>query len=722
MEQMRRRGPVLATALAVLAVVVATSAAVWTVDRQERRETEDALRSTLRAMVQTLDLWAADQVRGVKAVAAEPRVREAVAALVAGRPAEVETWVKVASAIRGYSGYLIIDSEWRVIASDRAEVVGRPALFASDAVFTGRLRAEGAAITRPIPSVVPFPDAKGVVRIGAPTQFVCAWVAAAGNPGGALCFRVNPLRTFNVVLSDGQVGATGEAYAIDRQGRFVSPSRFEAELVETGLLEGGASSIFTIQARVPEERWSHGRVLLSVSPTAQLTPLAQAVIDQPAPSVHLEGRRGYRGVPVVGAAQWLPALDVGLLVTQDADEAWTALRYARRAILGLGGATVALLAVTGFVFARSRRQAEASDRRQRSILDNTSAAVVLKDRDGAYLVANQAWLRVLQRPESQVLGRKDEDVLPFEAATRRQALERQVLESGRAVEATEDWTIDGAVRHFLTVVFPVRGEANAVTGLGVISTDVTTQVESERRLEELSSNLERMVQERTAELAVSEERGRLILGAVTDGIFGVDAEGGVTFVNPAACAILGFTPEAVIGQYSHALFHHSHADGSPYPKEECPMGPPTAKARPASWTTRCSGRATGDRSRPSTARHRSGRTARWSARSSPSATSPRGRPPRRRCAGQGDGRGGHAPKSDFLANMSHEIRTPMNAIIGLSHLALKTHARRQAARLRRQGPQRRQHRCWASSTTSSTSRRSRRASSTSRRRTSGSTR
>jgi PAS domain S-box-containing protein len=30
-------------------------------------------------------------------------------------------------------------------------------------------------------------------------------------------------------------------------------------------------------------------------------------------------------------------------------------------------------------------------------------------------------------------------------------------------------------------------------------------------------------------------------------------------------------------------------------------------------------------------------------------------------------------KSMFLANMSHEIRTPMNAIIGLSHLALRTH-------------------------------------------------
>lgn len=30
-------------------------------------------------------------------------------------------------------------------------------------------------------------------------------------------------------------------------------------------------------------------------------------------------------------------------------------------------------------------------------------------------------------------------------------------------------------------------------------------------------------------------------------------------------------------------------------------------------------------------------------------------------------------KSEFLANMSHEIRTPMNAIIGMSHLALRTH-------------------------------------------------
>jgi two-component system, sensor histidine kinase and response regulator len=571
MQRSASWGPAIATALAVLAVAAATTAAVWLVDRQGRATLENSLRSNLRAMVQTLDMWAADQLSGVKAVVAEPRVRESLAQMAAGRPTDVESWARTALAIRGYAGYFVTDSEWRVVASDEAALVGRPAHFASDQAFTRRLRTETAAITRPLPSLTPRLDAKGVVRAGAPTQFVCAWIHPDGNQGGALCFRLDPLRTFDVVLTDGQTGATGEAYAIDREGRFLSPSRFEAELVETGLLEAGASSIFSVQARRPEARVSHGRIRLSVSPTAPLTGMAQAALSSLEPTVQLGGYADYRGVPVVGAAQWLPALDLGLVVKQDADEALAALHYAHRAIVSLGLATVALLLATGYVFARSRRQAEASERRQRSILDNTSSSVALKSRDGAYLVANQAWLRVLQRPESQVLGRRDEDLLPFEAASRRQALERQVLESGRPVEATEDWTVEGAVRHFLTVVFPVRAESNAVSGVGVTSTDITTQVESERRLEELSGNLERLVQERTAELATSEERGRLILGSVSDGIFGLDAEGRVSFVNPAACTILGLTPETTIGQSSHDLFHHSHPDGSPYPSGVCPM-------------------------------------------------------------------------------------------------------------------------------------------------------
>src|SRR5512137_226508 len=35
--------------------------------------------------------------------------------------------------------------------------------------------------------------------------------------------------------------------------------------------------------------------------------------------------------------------------------------------------------------------------------------------------------------------------------------------------------------------------------------------------------------------------------------------------------MLGFRAEELIGQPSHATFHHRHADGRAYPMEECPM-------------------------------------------------------------------------------------------------------------------------------------------------------
>lgn len=75
----------------------------------------------------------------------------------------------------------------------------------------------------------------------------------------------------------------------------------------------------------------------------------------------------------------------------------------------------------------------------------------------------------------------------------------------------------------------------------------------------------------TEERRQAEEQKRLILEASVEGIFGVDAEGDVTFVNPAACRMLGFTQEELLGQPSHAAFHHHHPDGTDYANEECPM-------------------------------------------------------------------------------------------------------------------------------------------------------
>ena len=64
---------------------------------------------------------------------------------------------------------------------------------------------------------------------------------------------------------------------------------------------------------------------------------------------------------------------------------------------------------------------------------------------------------------------------------------------------------------------------------------------------------------------------QLILDAAGEGIYGLDRDGRITFGNLAAFDIVGWHTDDVLGQRAHDVHHHSHADGSAYPREECPI-------------------------------------------------------------------------------------------------------------------------------------------------------
>lgn len=68
-----------------------------------------------------------------------------------------------------------------------------------------------------------------------------------------------------------------------------------------------------------------------------------------------------------------------------------------------------------------------------------------------------------------------------------------------------------------------------------------------------------------------ESDNQLILRAAGEGIYGVDGNGITTFVNPAAARMLGYTAEELVGHGMHATIHHSHADGTCYAAEQCPI-------------------------------------------------------------------------------------------------------------------------------------------------------
>lgn len=91
--------------------------------------------------------------------------------------------------------------------------------------------------------------------------------------------------------------------------------------------------------------------------------------------------------------------------------------------------------------------------------------------------------------------------------------------------------------------------------IGVINAalnrEIAERIQAETRSRELSKKME------------------LILNSAGEGIFGLDIEGNVTFVNTAAALMSGWQADEMVGRSHHDLVHHSYGDGSPHHPEDC---------------------------------------------------------------------------------------------------------------------------------------------------------
>jgi PAS domain S-box-containing protein len=73
-----------------------------------------------------------------------------------------------------------------------------------------------------------------------------------------------------------------------------------------------------------------------------------------------------------------------------------------------------------------------------------------------------------------------------------------------------------------------------------------------------------------SQLHESEERFRLAMVNVASGVYTLDLNGLVTYVNPAAEAMFGWTNAELLGRKMHDVTHYKHPDGSPFPASDCP--------------------------------------------------------------------------------------------------------------------------------------------------------
>ena len=71
-------------------------------------------------------------------------------------------------------------------------------------------------------------------------------------------------------------------------------------------------------------------------------------------------------------------------------------------------------------------------------------------------------------------------------------------------------------------------------------------------------------------LRESEERFRGAMNSMAEGLYMLDADGCVTYVNPSAEALLGWAGAELLGKKIHDVVHYKHPDGRPFPASDCP--------------------------------------------------------------------------------------------------------------------------------------------------------
>lgn len=354
----------------------------WFVRAKVERSIKAGLDSQLALIrdmeVSALRHWAAGQIATVTQLSREPAIRTNIIELAALNKSDSLTELELARApaairlqkafatlisVHGYAGFMVANRDQRVLVAGHPEIIGKKSLAGYDGFLPRVLQGE-AVLSRPFPSVALLPDENGQLRPGQPTMFAAAPVTDdKGAVVAALGLRLLPQSEFAHFLALARYGRTSETYAFDKSGRLMSPSRFEAQLKQVGLLPDSENShaMLNLELRNPGGDLT---TRYRANQPRNLQPLTLAVSNAVAgkTGADVEGYRDYRGVPVLGAWTWLPEFGMGIVTEVESTEAYQSLRILRISLWGLFS-LLALGSVVIFVFMLIMARLERAARR-----------------------------------------------------------------------------------------------------------------------------------------------------------------------------------------------------------------------------------------------------------------------------------------------------------------------------------------------------------------------
>ena len=247
--------------------------------------------------------------------------------------------------------------------------------------------------------------------------------------------------------------------------------------------------------------------------------------------VHPDDMDGVRAMFAVGPTAGAPAAETRW---RRKDGTWRWLEWTARRSADTGMTYGAARDVTDRHLARAAVRSGRA--RLQAIVDHSPSGIFVKDLEGRYVLASEAFLERLGMRREDVLGRTATEIWPG-YLEQREDEDIEVLEGSGAV--TRDVVVELAdgPHTMMTTRFSLRDTDGRIVGMAGIGTDVTDRTEVEGALAERERLLETIVQ------------------ASPDIVTILDGTGHVREVSQASARILGYEIDDPVHDELEALVH-----------------------------------------------------------------------------------------------------------------------------------------------------------------------
>jgi PAS domain S-box-containing protein len=221
---------------------------------------------------------------------------------------------------------------------------------------------------------------------------------------------------------------------------------------------------------------------------------------------------------------------------------------------------------------RSRAAALVHEQRERlhTTLTSIGDAVIVTDAEGRVTLMN-GLAQAVTGWDDGAAGRPLGEVFRIVNEQTRQPVESpvtKVIREGVVVGLANHTALiarDGSEVPIDDSGAPIRNAGGEIIGVVLVFRDVTER----RRLERMQKRAEESLRQSEAESRRLLEFHEAVMANMGEGLYAVDTQGLVTYMNPAAERFFGWTSAELLGRKMHDMTHYRHSDGRPFPIEEC---------------------------------------------------------------------------------------------------------------------------------------------------------